>query len=228
MPRKTFVAGEILTAADVNANLMDQAVMTFADAAARTAALPSPTEGMVTFLASTKSVDKRVASSWVPVSTAFTASATITATDSSWAVPSLGSPIVKVTVIGGGGGGGAGNSGVNGAAGGTTTFNAGGAGTVSAAGGFPGINGNDNTTGAAGAAGLASGNGGRGGVRDAGSADRRTGTEGGGGSINIAYLNLSGISTVNVTIGAGGAGAASSPAGGDGGRGEVIVEYVAA
>ena len=50
MPRKTFVAGEILTAADVNTNLMDQAVMTFADDAARTTALPSPSEGMVTYL----------------------------------------------------------------------------------------------------------------------------------------------------------------------------------
>jgi hypothetical protein len=50
MPRKTFVAGEILTAADVNTNLMDQAVMSFAGAAARGSAIPSPTEGMVTYL----------------------------------------------------------------------------------------------------------------------------------------------------------------------------------
>jgi hypothetical protein len=50
MPRKVFTAGEVLTAADVNANLMNQAVMTFADAAARTSAIPSPTEGMVTYL----------------------------------------------------------------------------------------------------------------------------------------------------------------------------------
>jgi hypothetical protein len=50
MPRKVFTAGEVLTAADVNSNLMDQAVMTFADAAARTSAIPSPVEGMVTYL----------------------------------------------------------------------------------------------------------------------------------------------------------------------------------
>ena len=50
MPRKVFVAGEILTAADVNANLMDQAVMSFAGTAARGSAIPSPTEGMVTYL----------------------------------------------------------------------------------------------------------------------------------------------------------------------------------
>jgi hypothetical protein len=57
----------------------------------------------------------------------------------------------------------------------------------------------------------------------------RNGATGGGGRINVSYLNLSGISTVNVTIGAGGAGATSGfAAGGNGGRGEVIVEYVGA
>ena len=50
MPRKVFTAGEILTAADVNTNLMDQAVMVFADSTARTAAIPTPVEGMVTYL----------------------------------------------------------------------------------------------------------------------------------------------------------------------------------
>jgi hypothetical protein len=50
MPRKVFVAGEILTAADVNTNLMDQAVMSFAGTAARGSAIPSPVEGMVTYL----------------------------------------------------------------------------------------------------------------------------------------------------------------------------------
>jgi hypothetical protein len=53
--RKTFVAGEILTAADVNAFLMDQAVQVYDSAAARTTALPSPLEGQVTYL---KDVDR--------------------------------------------------------------------------------------------------------------------------------------------------------------------------
>ena len=47
--RKNFVAGEILTAADVNSFLMDQSVMVFDDSAARTTAIPTPTEGMVTY-----------------------------------------------------------------------------------------------------------------------------------------------------------------------------------
>jgi hypothetical protein len=50
MPRKVFVAGEILTAADVNTNLMDQAVMSFAGTAARGSAIPSPVEGMAAYL----------------------------------------------------------------------------------------------------------------------------------------------------------------------------------
>jgi hypothetical protein len=221
VPRKTFVAGEILTAADVNTNLMDQAVMTFADAAARTTALPSPSEGMVTYLAD---VDRLQVynTDWQDVQTGFTASTTITATNASFSVPSLRSPIVRVTVIGGGGGGGGATS-TSGSTGGTTTFNAGGAGSISAAGGIGGRLGAGTVGGSTGTAGFASHNGGTGGA-----ASERNGATGAGGVITVAYLNLSGISTVNVTIGGGGAGGTGSANGGSGGRGEVIVEYVAA
>ena len=64
MPRKTFVAGEILTAADVNTNLMDQAVMSFAGTAARGSAIPSPTEGMVTYLQDSNIVSIYDGSNW--------------------------------------------------------------------------------------------------------------------------------------------------------------------
>jgi hypothetical protein len=50
MPRKVFTAGEVLAAADVNNFLMDQAVMSFAGTAARGSAIPTPVEGMVTYL----------------------------------------------------------------------------------------------------------------------------------------------------------------------------------
>jgi hypothetical protein len=50
MSRKVFTAGEVLAAADVNSFLMDQAVMSFAGTAARGSAIPSPIEGMTTFL----------------------------------------------------------------------------------------------------------------------------------------------------------------------------------
>lgn len=57
MPRKVFVAGEILTASDVNVNLMDQAVQVFDNSAARSSAIPSPSEGMVTYLKDTNLVE---------------------------------------------------------------------------------------------------------------------------------------------------------------------------
>jgi hypothetical protein len=48
---KTFVAGEILTAADTNAFLM-QGILVFADATARDAAITAPVEGQFAFLTS--------------------------------------------------------------------------------------------------------------------------------------------------------------------------------
>jgi hypothetical protein len=45
--RKTFVAGDILTASQVNEFLMDQVVQVYAGTAARGSAIPSATEGMV-------------------------------------------------------------------------------------------------------------------------------------------------------------------------------------
>jgi hypothetical protein len=68
LPRKVFVAGEILTAADVNANLMDQAVMVFDSSAARGSAIPTPSEGMVTYLKNTDALEKYT-TTWEPVDT---------------------------------------------------------------------------------------------------------------------------------------------------------------
>ena len=53
MPRKVFVDGEILSASDMNTYLSNQTLMVFADATARTTAIPTPTEGMVTYLSDT-------------------------------------------------------------------------------------------------------------------------------------------------------------------------------
>lgn len=67
MPRKTFVAGEVLAAADVNTYLMDQAVMTFAGSAARGSAIASPSEGMVSYLEDTDSVEVYDSTNWIAV-----------------------------------------------------------------------------------------------------------------------------------------------------------------
>lgn len=51
MPKKTFTAGEVLAASDVNTFLMNQMIMTFADSTARGSAIGTATAGMITYLA---------------------------------------------------------------------------------------------------------------------------------------------------------------------------------
>lgn len=65
--KKTFVAGAVLTASDVNTYLMDQAVMRFATASARSTALPTPSEGMMSYLDSTNAVEVYDGASWTSV-----------------------------------------------------------------------------------------------------------------------------------------------------------------
>jgi hypothetical protein len=67
LPRKTFVSNEILTASDVNSFLMDQAVMVFADSAARGSAIPTPVEGMVTYLSDVNQVQAYDGAAFKPV-----------------------------------------------------------------------------------------------------------------------------------------------------------------
>ena len=69
---KLFGSGDVLTAAQVNTFLMDQAVMRFADAAARTAAFggagePVLAEGMVTYLMDTDTIEVYDGSAFVAV-----------------------------------------------------------------------------------------------------------------------------------------------------------------
>jgi hypothetical protein len=70
---KLFTSGSVLTAAQVNTFLMDQAVMRFADEAARTAAFggvgePVLAEGMMSYLMDTDSVEVYDGSAWVGIS----------------------------------------------------------------------------------------------------------------------------------------------------------------
>lgn len=65
---RTFVAGEILTAANTQGYLMDQAVMVFASSAARGSAIASPSEGMFTFLKDDDALEFYSGSAWIPFS----------------------------------------------------------------------------------------------------------------------------------------------------------------
>lgn len=90
MPFKDFAAGDILTAADVDDYLMRQTVMTFDDSTARGTALGTAvlTEGMVSYLKDTNTLQYYDGSAWADVSnpgdiTAVTAGTALTGGGSS-------------------------------------------------------------------------------------------------------------------------------------------------
>jgi hypothetical protein len=67
---KEFSTGDVLTAADANGYLASQVVMVFASAAARTSAITSPEEGMVSYLKDTNSTEYYSGSAWVAIGAA--------------------------------------------------------------------------------------------------------------------------------------------------------------
>lgn len=85
MAYKVFTNGSVLQASEINDNLMNQAVATFSNAAARTAAITSPVEGQVTYLVDVDRYDHWTGSAWVSPfgltllnSTPFTAQSSVT------------------------------------------------------------------------------------------------------------------------------------------------------
>ena len=62
-----FATGDVLTAAAANGYLASQVVMVFADASARTAAIASPQEGMISYLKDTNATQYYSGSAWVSV-----------------------------------------------------------------------------------------------------------------------------------------------------------------
>ena len=67
MAYKVFTNGSPLPASDLNTYLMNQSVMVFANSTARSAALTSPTEGMVTYLEDTNKLEVYTGAAWVDV-----------------------------------------------------------------------------------------------------------------------------------------------------------------
>jgi len=68
--RKTFSSGEVLTAANVQGYLMDQAVMVFDGTASRGSAIPTPSAGMVAYSTATQ-LQVYNGSAWVDLSTGY-------------------------------------------------------------------------------------------------------------------------------------------------------------
>lgn len=63
--RKTFVAGDVLTAAQVQGFLQDQAIMVFAGTSARGTGISSPTEGMFAYLNDSNTLTFYDGASWL-------------------------------------------------------------------------------------------------------------------------------------------------------------------
>ena len=64
---KEFTTGDVLTAADANGYLASQVVMVFASAAARTSAITSPQEGMISYLKDTDALQYYSGSAWTAI-----------------------------------------------------------------------------------------------------------------------------------------------------------------
>jgi hypothetical protein len=64
---KEFATGDVLTAADANGYLASQVVMVFASAAARTSAIASPQEGMISYLKDTDVTQYYSGSAWATI-----------------------------------------------------------------------------------------------------------------------------------------------------------------
>lgn len=81
--KKTFTAGEVLTASDVNTYLMEQSVMVFGGTAARASAIPTPSTGMTSYIgvtgtASIPQIETYTGSAWqTPYGLTLVASATV-------------------------------------------------------------------------------------------------------------------------------------------------------
>jgi hypothetical protein len=62
---KVFTNGSVLNASEINENLMNQSIIVFSNEAARTAAITSPIEGMVTYLEDTAAYESYDGAAWI-------------------------------------------------------------------------------------------------------------------------------------------------------------------
>jgi hypothetical protein len=210
---REFQTGEVLTAANVNNFLMNQAVMVFADDTARTTALGAViTEGMLTYNLDTKALEVYDGTAWCPVVTAkekrierFTGSGT-------WTVPA-GVTYAIAYMRGGGGGVGTLSTGGDGVAS-SVAFSSG---TVSAPGNRKSLH--RSSIIAATQAGAAN---------SSQNAVARTGdtsgvsTDGSVAGYTVAGAAVTPAASITVTVGAGGSAGTSGAAGGSG---YVYIEY---
>ena len=88
---KQWTTGAVLTSTDMNTYVGDQVVMSFADSSARSTAVSSPTEGMVSYLADTNQIEVYTGAAWAGIGdiTEVAAGANIDVTSGTGPVPSV-------------------------------------------------------------------------------------------------------------------------------------------
>lgn len=104
--RKTFTAGEVLTAANVNGYLMDQSIMVFAGTAARSSAIATASAGMYSDLLDSGKLQRYNGSAWVDVvptatsstATVISAAYTAAATDANDTLIANGTAAYTITI----------------------------------------------------------------------------------------------------------------------------------
>ena len=99
---KEFTTGDVLTAADANGYLASQVVMVFASAAARTSAIASPQEGMISYLKDTNSTEYYSGSAWVAIggsSASYTQIASTSIAGSGTSISSIAGTYNKLVLV---------------------------------------------------------------------------------------------------------------------------------
>lgn len=75
---RTWTPGEVLTASNVQNYLQDQSVMVFASSAARSSAIVSPDEGMLTYLSDNNTIQYYDGAAWNTIFPTFSLPITVT------------------------------------------------------------------------------------------------------------------------------------------------------
>ncbi len=104
---KQWTTGAVLTSSDMNTYVGDQVVMVFASSSARSSAVSSATEGMVSYLKDTNAIEYYDGSSWGGIGdiTAVTAGTNIDVTSGTGPVPSVALAIDAAVSMGSDGSG---------------------------------------------------------------------------------------------------------------------------
>ncbi len=104
---KQWTTGAVLTSSDMNTYVGDQVVMVFASSSARSSAVSSPTEGMVSYLKDTNAIEYYDGSSWGGIGdiTAVSAGTNIDVTSGTGPIPSVALAIDAAVSMGSDGSG---------------------------------------------------------------------------------------------------------------------------